>query len=642
MDFPVRILYLEDNRRDVELVEELLADEGIPCEVIQAETKDEYLARLEQPDFDLILSDYSLPGFDGASALVAAREKCPHKPFVFFTGSLGEEAAIEALTRGASDYVFKDRIGRLAPAVRRVLQEAESRQALERLEEQLRQAQKMEVVGHLAGGIAHDFNNLLTIILGHSELLLRKAAPGDTLLRLGLEQIRTAGERGALITRRLLAFSRKQTIQPTTFDLNEILLGMEGMLRTLAAGQIELEISASALPAFVTADTGQLQQVILNLAVNARDAMPKGGKLAISIDNVDLEAGTPSGSGFAGPAVVLTVRDSGAGMDRATLSRIFEPFFTTKDPEKGTGLGLAVVHGIVKDNQGHIDVSSEPGRGSTFQVYLPRAAAAPEPAPQSQPLAKPARRAAEVILVVDDEPQILAVAAQILRMEGYVVLEAGNAQTALAIASAHLGPIHLLVTDVILPQMRGNELAAAFLRSRPGTAVLYITGNLSDSLLSSTPGSAFLEKPFAPSQLTAKVREVMRLSHKLRALVADDDADIRAMLKALLTEAGFDVREASNGLQAVEECRKRHFDVVIIDIVMPEQEGLVTIRQLRKELPDIKIVAMSGAFAGQFLHVAHMMGATAVLSKPFRPGIVLDILANILGIPIEAAAHPKA
>ncbi len=641
MDFPKRILYLEDNRNDVELVEAVLAHEGIPCEVVQVETKNEFLAHLDQLDFDLILSDYALPGFDGASALAAAREKCPHKPFVFLTGSLGEDAAIDALTRGASDYVFKDKIGRLAPAVRRVLQEAESREALQRMEEQLRQAQKMEVVGHLAGGIAHDFNNLLTIILGHSELLLRKATPEDPLLRVGLEQIRTAGERGALITRRLLAFSRKQGLQPVTFDLNEILLGMEGMLRTLAASQIELEISTATLPAFVTADAGQMQQVILNLAVNARDAMPNGGKLAIAIDNVDIESGSLSISGFCGPAVVLTVRDSGTGMDRATLTRIFEPFFTTKEPEKGTGLGLAVVHGIVKDRQGHIDVSSEPGRGTTFQIYLPRAAA-PESVHLPQPIAKPPRRATEVILAVDDEPQILAVAAQILRMEGYTVLEADNAQAALAIASAHLGPIHLLLTDVILPQMRGNELAAAFLRSRPGTAVLYITGNVSDSLLSSSSGSTFLEKPFTPSQLIAKVREVMRISNKLRALVADDDADIRTMLRTILTEVGFEVCEASNGRQAVEECRKRHFDVIMVDIVMPEQEGLATIRQLRKELPDLKIVAMSGAFAGQFLHVAHMLGATALLSKPFRPGIVLEILENILGLTFEAATTTHA
>ncbi|MCZ2149972.1 MAG: response regulator [Bryobacterales bacterium] len=636
MNSSLRILYLEDNKKDVELVEDVLAHAGIPCEVVQVEAKDEFLTHLDHPGFDLILSDYSLPGFDGASALAAAREKCPHKPFVFLTGSLGEDAAIDALTRGASDYVFKDKIGRLAPAVRRVLREAKSREALQRMEEQLRQAQKMEVVGQLAGGIAHDFNNLLTIILGHSELLLRKTTSEDPLLRLGLEQIRTAGERGALITRRLLAFSRKQALQPATFNLNEILLGMEGMLRTLAAGQIELEISAATLPAFVTADAGQMQQVILNLAVNARDAMPKGGKLAVAIDNVDIASGSRSISGFSGPAVVLTVRDSGIGMDRATLARIFEPFFTTKEPEKGTGLGLAVVHGIVKDSQGHVDVSSKPGRGTTFQIYLPRAAA-PEPAHPPQPMAKPVRRATEVILAVDDEPQILAVAAQVLRMEGYSVLEADNAQAALAIASAHLGPIHLLLTDVILPQMRGNELAAAFLRSRPGAAVLYISGNVADSVRSSTPGSTFLEKPFTPSQLVDKVREVMRINNTLRALVADDDADVRAMLKTMLAEVGFEVCEAANGRQAVEECRKRHFDVVMIDIVMPEQEGLVTIRQLRKELPDLKIIAMSGAFAGQFLHVAHMLGATAVLSKPFRPGVVLDILGNILGLPGEPA-----
>jgi signal transduction histidine kinase len=641
MDFPIRILYLEDNRNDVELVEELLAHEGIPCEVVQVETKNEFLQHLNQLDFNLILSDYSLPGFDGASALAEAKAKCPNKPFVFITGSLGEEAAIEALTHGASDYVFKEKIGRLAPALRRVLQEAEAREALQRMEEQLRQAQKMEVVGHLAGGIAHDFNNLLTIILGHSELLLRKSTPDDPLLRLGLEQIRTAGERGALITRRLLAFARKQPPQPATFDLNEILLGMEGMLRTLAAGHIELVISTATLPAFVTADAGQMQQVILNLAVNARDSMPNGGKLVISIDNVDVEPGSLSTISFSGPAVVLNVRDSGVGMDRATLSRIFEPFFTTKAPEKGTGLGLAVVHGIVKDCQGHIDVSSEPGRGTVFQIYFPRAAA-PAPAHLPQPIAQPARRATEVILLVDDEPQILAVSAQTLRMEGYTVLEADNAQAALAIASAHLGPIHLLLTDVILPQMRGTELAAAFLRSRPGAAVLYISGNVADSVRSSTPGAAFLEKPFTPSQLIAKVREVMRTSNKLRALVADDDADIRAILKTMLTEVGFEVCEASNGRQAIEECRKRHFDVALIDIVMPEQEGLVTIRQLRKELPNLKIVAMSGAFAGQFLHVAHMMGATAVLSKPFRPGIVLDTLGSILGLPLEGAPSTQA
>lgn len=368
---PLYVLYLEDNLRDCLLVQEMLAAEGLACEMLQVESEKGFLEHLDRPLLDLILSDFSLPGYDGLSALAGARQRRPEVPFIFVTGTLGEDRAIEALTHGAKDYVLKQRMSRLAPAVRRALREVEAARALRQTEEQLRQAQKMEILGQLAGGIAHDFNSLLTVIQGYTELLLDH--PGSEAdLQSGLEQIKGAAERAALITRQLLAFSRKQSLTAERLDMNAVINGCAKMLRMLVGPRVEFSIVPSPEPALVSVDPNQIQQVLLNLASNARDAMPDGGRVWIEIGNVEIDRTVPGDHTGSERWVIVSVHDTGTGMDPETVDRIFEPFFTTKEAERGTGLGLPTVRGIVTQHGGHIVVKSEPGRGSTFQVHLPR------------------------------------------------------------------------------------------------------------------------------------------------------------------------------------------------------------------------------------------------------------------------------
>ncbi|MBI3029825.1 MAG: GAF domain-containing protein, partial [Candidatus Rokubacteria bacterium] len=381
-----------------------------------------------------------------------------------------------------------------------------------RLEEHLRQSQKMEAVGRLAGGIAHDFNNLMTIIAGRAEMLLGRLRPDDPLHR-DIELFQKTSERAAALTRQLLAFSRRQVLQPRVLDLNAVVAGTDSMLRRLIGEDIDLVTVPEPALWPVKADPGQLEQVIVNLAVNARDAMPNGGKLTIETGNAKLGEGYASQHVAVKPGsfVVLAVSDTGMGMDEETRSRIFEPFFTTKERGRGTGLGLATVYGIVKQSGGNIWCYSEPGRGTTFKVYLPRVdeplespdLAAAAPAPQG---------GEETVLLVEDEEELRGVAREILEMHGYTVLEAGHPDEAVRIAERHAGPIHLLVTDVVMPKMSGRDLVQCLAPLRPGTKVLYISGYTDDAIVHHgvlDPGTAFLEKPFNPDDLARKVREAL-------------------------------------------------------------------------------------------------------------------------------------
>jgi len=379
-------------------------------------------------------------------------------------------------------------------------------------EDQLRQSQKIEAIGQLAGGVAHDFNNLVGVIIGYGDLLAKDLGPQHPGMR-RLEQIRKAADRAAALTRQLLAFSRKQVLQPKVLDLNAVVTDFETMLRRLIPEHIQLVTALQEGLGRVKADPSQIEQVIVNLAVNARDAMPQGGRLILETADVDFDDSyLPTHPGARpGPQVMLAVSDTGHGIDRQTQARIFEPFFTTKEPGKGTGLGLSTVYGIVKQSGGYIMVYSEPGRGSVFKVYLPRVEEEVE-APGREGPAAPRPTASETVLLAEDEGALRAIIREILEDGGYTVLEGATPDEALSVAHAHEGPIQLLLTDVVMPRMSGRELARQVAALRPDLKVLYMSGYTDEAVTHDgvlEPGAEFVQKPFTADALLRKVRRVL-------------------------------------------------------------------------------------------------------------------------------------
>lgn len=638
----IHILHLEDDPIDAELIQAKIKGTGLASQITFVQNRAQYDAALRQHSYDIILADFQLPTYDGLSALRLAQELCPDIPFIFVSGTMGEEAVIEGLTEGATDYVLKQRLTRLVPSIRRALHEAENRQERKRaeeelhklsraveqsastiiitdskgyieyanprltttsgysvaeilnqhtrifksgltspenykqlwetitagkewrgefqnrkkngelywestsispikntdgvvthylgvkediterkqaeeirlkLEEQLRQAQKMESIGQLASGVAHDFNNLLTVIHGYTDLIQHKIGPGGPLTR-DLEQIRRASESAATLTRQLLAFSRQQVLSPTVLDMNDLVEDLHKMLGRLIGEDIRLTTNLQTDLWAITADPGQIEQVIMNLVVNARDAMPSGGKIAIETKNMHLDESYAQ-THFEvpiGPCVMLTVTDTGLGMDKSTLTRIFEPFFTTKEQGKGTGLGLATVYGIIKQSGGDITVNSEPGQGTTFNIYLPATEENNDTAlstHQTQPLT---RHSTETILLVEDNDLVRNIVHDVLQAEGYRILKTNSGAEALLIAKQLQGKIDLLVTDVVMPEMGGGELAEQLQALYPQLKVLFISGYADDTMVRHkvlTAEMEFLPKPFSPKKLASKVREVL-------------------------------------------------------------------------------------------------------------------------------------
>jgi PAS domain S-box-containing protein len=641
-------LIVEDLPTDAELSEREIRKALGSCEFRRVETREEYLAALNEYRPALIVSDFKMPQFDGLSALKLALERCPDVPFIMVTGSMNEDTAVECMKAGAWDYVIKEHVKRLGPAVgsamerQRVrlerkraeekLRESERKyrslheslmdavasvdlaghilefngvfesmlgysaeeihrltysnitparwhaseaqviaeQVLkrgysdvyekeyrrrdgtivpvelrtflvrdeagaptgmwavvrdisarkqaeaerEKLEEQLRLSQRLEAIGSLAGGIAHDFNNLLSVILCCTDFAMAGVRENDHV-REELLQVKKAGERAVALTRQILAFSRKQILQPVVLNLNQIAAGVEKMLRRILGEDIDyLQALAPGL-GLVRADPGQIEQVLMNLAVNARDAMPNGGKLTIETHNVDLDAEYAARhvAVAPGPYICFAVTDTGCGMDKQTQARIFEPFFTTKEKGKGTGLGLSTVYGIVKQSGGNIWVYSEPGQGTTFKIYLPRDLSASTTLTGSRlPAIQDRPRGTETVLLVEDEEAVRDVAKRILHEAGYTVLTAASPDDALLACKTQQGKIHLLLTDVVMPQMSGRTLADRLTVARPGIKVLYMSGYADDAILhhgTLAPGTHFIGKPFSAADLAGRVREVL-------------------------------------------------------------------------------------------------------------------------------------
>ena len=522
MKSPLHILHLEDDPNDAALIQLTLKNGGIVCTTIRVENQEDFVAALEQGCFDLIISDFSMPVFDGLSALKIAHAEKPDLPFIFVSGTLGEEVAIDSLRNGAVDYVLKERLTRLVPAVRRTMQEVEERAERKRLEAQFIEAQKMDVIGQLSSGIAHDFNNILAVIMGSSELLAVNLG-ADSPLRQYTDEIRHASEHAAGLTRQLLVFSRKQTAQPIVLDLNGVVKDLDKMLRRIIDENIEMTLILGKQIGHIKADSGHVGQVLMNLVVNARDAMPNGGKLTIATTDVTLDksyAHTHTDV-IPGDYVMLSVSDTGIGMCDEVKARLFEAFFTTKPLGKGTGLGLATCQTIVQQSGGHIDVCSEEGQGTTFKIYFPR---------RNEPLDTPTEsiysevlpRGTELLLVVEDEPTVRHMACTVLEAQGYKVLRANNGQEGLRVVHDLKGQsIRLVFTDVIMPLMGGKVMADLLKKTHPDLKILFTSGYTDDAIASHgvlNAGVEFLSKPYTPAMLVHKVREMLDMPQTQAAI----------------------------------------------------------------------------------------------------------------------------
>ena len=632
----LRVLLVEDSADDAELIVAELERGGYRVIAERVQTAHAMQEALRRARWDMVVSDYDMPGFSGPAALEVLKAMGQDLPFIIISGTIGEETAVAALKAGAHDFLAKGRLARLLPAVERELRdvtarrerlvandalrqsEAQYRSLVDRavfgiyrstvdgrlltvnpalvrmlryvnaddllalnlndvymdrtardalmtkvmehgriageevmwqprsgdairvrlsgaivdvsttgspifevivediterhrLHEQLRQAQKMEAIGHLAGGIAHDFNNLLTAILGYSELLTEQIGP-DKSIGSDLREIMSAAQRAAALTRQLLAFSRRQVLAVAAVDLNQVIGNMEKMLRRLLGERITIKTAFADRLRPIMADATHLEQVLINLAVNARDAMPQGGTLTIETRDADLDAHYASTHAGAKPGAyaLLSVGDTGMGMSRETQARIFEPFFTTKELGRGTGLGLAAVYGIVHQLGGYVWVESEPGRGTVFQVYLPETQHAVQTT--AAPVVRVVAPGTETILLVEDEDAVRAFIKTVLQRFGYTVWETPSAEAALTLLDGVDGPIHLLLTDVILPKMDGRELALRVTRNHPLTQVLFMSGYpermaTPQGFLES--GVQLMEKPFTAQSLLARVRQVL-------------------------------------------------------------------------------------------------------------------------------------
>ncbi|SPF56918.1 Histidine kinase [Candidatus Sulfopaludibacter sp. SbA4] len=509
MSEPLCVLFIGETGAEVVSAE---LESGGYAPFFQRVVTEEQLRRTLSGRCDIAISDFAVGDFGALDALRVIQEKGVDLPLIVVSGKIKDSEVLAALKAGAADHLTRGNLMRLNAAVEREIRAAKLRRERTRLEEQFRQAQKMEAVGRLAGGVAHDFNNLLTVITGYSDMLLAGRDLKEAQ-RTALQEIRRSAERGGALTHQLLAFSRRQPLEARTIRINDLILQVEKLLRRLIGEDVELVTIPAAAQDAVEADAGRLEQVIMNLVVNARDAMPNGGKLTIETGTTRLDdAFSAKQLGVRpGPYVTISVADTGTGMDEKIQSHLFEPFFTTKNPGRGTGLGLATAYGIIRQSGGAIGIVSELGKGTTACIYLRLA----EPKPQAaseKTAARGSLTGAETILLVEDEARVRKLIVDVLTGRGYTVLEATRGREALRLAKTHEGSIDLAVVDVVMPEMSGPDLIRQLARLRPRMRVLYISGYTEEAMVHHgipESGIAFLQKPFLPDALSQKVREVL-------------------------------------------------------------------------------------------------------------------------------------
>ncbi|HEX3716352.1 MAG TPA: response regulator [Verrucomicrobiae bacterium] len=513
MKTSLKIIIVEDSEDDAELFVKELRRGGFEPLWKRVDNSIDLVMALRGA-VDMVLSDYTMPHFDGLTALKTCREISPDVPYIFVSGTMGEERAIESLQNGATDYVLKDGLIRLNPAVRRALRENDERRARKSVEEQFVQAQKMEVVGRLAGSVAHDFNNILSVILGYNQSVLAQLGP-EHPARNHAEEVKHAANHGVGLTRQLLSFSRKQPFQPVVLNMGKVVAEMNPILTRLVDEDVVLSIVEGKDLGAVEADAGYIGQILLNLVVNARDAMPRGGRIIIETNNArfDKDSGPDLfDPPLVGNYVVLSVTDTGTGMSEEVKARLFEPFFTTKSKGNGTGLGLATCQKMVKQCGGHLDIQSKIDQGTTVRMYLPQSTRK-APVPLASVSEGPPPRGTETLLLVEDEPSVRRLAGDVLKSLGYKVLSAADGQDGLSEAQEHLGGrIHLVITDVVMPRMGGKDMAEWLKAMFPAIKILYTSGYTEDAIVRHgelEAGVEFLAKPYLPDTLARKVREVL-------------------------------------------------------------------------------------------------------------------------------------
>lgn len=511
MSIPLRLLVVEDSEDDTSLLLRELGRGGYEVNWKRIQTPGKMKEALATQTWDLVICDYSMPQFSGSDALRILRETGLDIPFIFLSGRIGEDYAVAAMKQGAQDYVMKGNMKRLLPAIERELKEAERRKERVQLERRVKHLERFEAIGKLAGGIAHDFNNVIGVILGSAQLG-ETQAPEQSLVRERFRTIRSQAELASGLTRQLLAFARRQVLRPETVDLNETVLRIQDLLRSGLGEGIELKTDLSLDIEAIKADPSQIEQVLMNLVLNAKDAMPKGGTLAIETTQVDLsdEFCRLHSYGRPGSYVMLTISDTGLGMDAATQEHIFEPFFTTKELGKGTGLGLATVYGVIKQHGGFINVYSEPGQGTTFRLYLPAAGGRAQ-AKQTEVASRPAA-GSETILVAEDNAPLRALAVEVLTSQGYKVIVANDGQEAVRLFRENSDTIDLVFVDIVMPKLSGPKAFLEMSAFKRNVRVLFASGHAAETatLTSSLPPDAsFLQKPYSPQALSEAVRAVI-------------------------------------------------------------------------------------------------------------------------------------